>query len=744
MTLPPSSSNDGAPASTAFERLHPGLQRWIWKKNWPTLRDIQEKAISAILDGDSDLLIAAATAGGKTEAALLPILTRVAREPGKGARVLAVSPLKALINDQYQRLEELGEAVGIPVHRWHGDVAQSSKSRFLKSPSGVLLITPESLEAMFILRGTLIGGLFADLAVVVVDELHAFIGTERGRQLQTLLHRLELVLRHRVRRVALSATLGDMNIAAEFLRPHHGGEVVHLISSDPGGEARAQIRGYVDHKPPSSSGDHTDVPSSVQEIMEHMYARLRGQRNLIFINSKSGVEVYSDGLRQLSVGRNVPNEFHPHHGSLSKALREDVERILKTANAPASAICTSTLELGIDIGDVESVAQVGSAPSVASLRQRLGRSGRRGQPSVLRIYVDEPEIEARTPLLNTLRLETVEAIAMLQLLGRGWIEPPVAGALHLSTLVQQTLSVIAQVGGATAQELWQGLCMAGPFEAVDAPGFGQFLRALGGHDLVVQSSEGILLLGQKGERLVGNYDFYSAFASDDEYRIECEGRALGSIPISNALIPGQMLIFGGRRWTIRHVDAEARRVAVVPAAGGAPPRYSDRLAMIHDRVREEMFCVYVDDKIPEFLDRGARSLLDEGRGAFRRLDLGGRRFVNDGDDCLAFLWAGDRVLSTIAALLQREDVSAAPVHGSLLVSKADERTLVALFERMSTRPLPDPKKLAAVVGNKRQEKHDWCLSEDLLCADYASRGFDLEGAHRVIKRVIGGESPITH
>lgn len=743
MTLPPSSSSDGAPPSTGFERLHPGLQRWIWRKGWPSLRDIQEKAINAILDGDSDLLIAAATAGGKTEAALLPILTQVAQEPGSGARVLVVSPLKALINDQYQRLEELGEAVELPVHRWHGDVAQPSKSRFLKSPSGVLLITPESLEAMFILRGTLIRGLFADLEVVVIDELHAFIGTERGRQLQTLLHRLELVLRRRVRRVALSATLGDMHIAAEFLRTRHAGEVVHLVSSDPGGEVRAQIRGYLDRKPLGRRVERTEVPSSVQEIMEHMYARLRGQRNLIFVNNKSGVEIYSDGLRRLSVARNVPNEFHPHHGSLSKALREDVERLLKTADTPSSAVCTSTLELGIDIGDVESVAQVGPAPSVANLRQRLGRSGRRGQPAVLRIYVDEPEIEARTPLLDTLRLETVEAIAMLQLLARGWIEPPVEGALHLSTLVQQTLSVIAQVGGASAKELWQALCGTGPFDAVDSSTFARFLRELAARDLVVQSSEGTLLLGQRGERLVGNYDFYSAFASDDEYRIECEGRVLGSIPIHNALIPGQMLIFGGRRWTIRHVDEEAKRVTVVPAAGGAPPHYESRRAMVHDKVREEMFRVYLDDNVPAFLDGGARLLLAEGREAFRKLDLAGRRFVNDGDDCHAFLWAGDRVLSTICALLERETIGAVPVHGTLSVSGATEKALVALFEQLLARPVPVPKELASAVVNKRQEKHDWCLSEELLCADYASRNVDLEGAHRVIRRVIDGVSPIT-
>src|SRR5436853_2120515 len=209
-------------ASSAFHRLHPKIQRWLWRQGWGALRDIQEAAIGPILAGDRDVVIAASTASGKTEAAFLPILTALAEDSGGSVRVLYISPLKALINDQFDRLELLCEDLEVPVARWHGDVAASQKKKLLARPGGVLIITPESLEALFVLQGPKVRSLFERLAYVVVDELHAFIGGERGQQLQSLLHRVELAIRRRVPRVALSATLGDLAIACEFLRPREG------------------------------------------------------------------------------------------------------------------------------------------------------------------------------------------------------------------------------------------------------------------------------------------------------------------------------------------------------------------------------------------------------------------------------------------------------------------------------------------------------------------------------------------
>jgi ATP-dependent helicase Lhr and Lhr-like helicase len=229
--------------SASFRLLDKRIQRWIWDARWTELRDAQERAIPLILDGKDDVIIAASTASGKTEAAFLPILTRLAATSGSPSLAIYVSPLKALINDQWRRLEELTETLEIPVTPWHGDIGQQRKARFLKEPAGCLLITPESLEALLVRHGHGLAGLLVGLRYVVIDELHAFIGTERGKQLQSLLHRIEKAAGRSVCRIGLSATLGDMVGAAEFLRPDGRRKVTLVSSEEAGQELKVLIKG---------------------------------------------------------------------------------------------------------------------------------------------------------------------------------------------------------------------------------------------------------------------------------------------------------------------------------------------------------------------------------------------------------------------------------------------------------------------------------------------------------------------
>ena len=428
MTSPVSaSSSPAAASSSSFDLLAEPVRKWVYDQGWQTLRDAQEAAIPLLLEGAADVIIAAATAAGKTEAAFLPICSRLAADPpsGPGVRVLYVAPLKALINDQYQRLAGLCERLDIPVHRWHGDVPASRKSAVLKKPGGILLITPESLEALFVTRGAGVGSLLAGLQYIVVDELHAFLGTERGAQLRSLMHRVELSLRRRVPRVGLSATLGDMSLAADALRPGEAGQVRCIESAQGGQELAVQVRGYLEAPPPA--GQEDDGGTHLQQIVADLYQVLRGHDNLVFANARTAVELFAARLRDLSEEAGVPNEFLPHHGNLSRELREDAEAALRDPSRPATAVATTTLEMGIDIGTVHSVAQVGPPPSVAALRQRLGRSGRRGEPAILRIYVTEPAVDLRTSLPDQLRAGLVQSIAMLDLLLEGWCEPPDSG-----------------------------------------------------------------------------------------------------------------------------------------------------------------------------------------------------------------------------------------------------------------------------------------------------------------------------
>jgi ATP-dependent Lhr-like helicase len=721
-------------SSSDEQRLDERVRRWVFEQGWRSLREIQARAIGPILDGGRDVIIAAATAGGKTEAAFLPICSRVVAQPAGSVRALYVSPLKALINDQFDRLDRLCARLDIPVHRWHGDVAASHKRELLTDPAGILLITPESLEALFVLRGTALPALFSGLDFIVVDELHAFIGSERGRQLQSLLARLDLVLRRRVPRIALSATLGDMQMAAEFLRPGQAlpCELIIRTTEDSTHEIRLQVRGY-------RVADDAADESAQAAIGAHLFQVLRGSDNLIFANSRRNVELYGDHLRRLAETARVPNEFWPHHGSLSRDLREHAEQVLKDPAVPASVLCTTTLEMGIDIGSVASIAQIGPPPSVAALRQRLGRSGRRGEPATLRVYIQEPEPDADSPPQDRLRAALVQTVAMVQLLLAKWCEPPEADALHLSTLVQQVLSLIAQYGGVRADEAWRALCAEGAFRAVDQRVFAMLLRELGRRDLIVQSSDGNLLLGTRGERLVNHYSFYTAFATPEEYRLVAGGSELGTLPIAHPLSKGGAVIFAGQRWRVLAVDAEAKIVQLAPAPAGRAPRFDGISAQVHDRVRQTMKTVYESADVPTFLDPAARALLQEGRDTYARLDLAHRTFVEDGGGVVFFCWRGDRVMDTLLLQLQSRGLGVERDGVALTVSGITADGLAAHVRALAAADQPaDPVALARTVANKVVEKHHPLLSEDLLALDYASERLDAQGAWQAARQSATG------
>ena len=732
-----SASNGPDAASRAFELLAEPVRRWVYDQGWQTLRDAQEAAIPVLLAGTADVIIAAATAAGKTEAAFLPICSRLESDPARapGARVLYVAPLKALINDQYDRLSGLCERLEIPVHRWHGDVPASKKSAFLKRPDGILLITPESLEALFVIRGSAVAGLLAALQYVVVDELHAFLGTERGAQLRSLLHRVELAIRRRVPRVGLSATLGDMSLAAEALRPGEPENVRCIVSAAGGQELSVQVRGYLTMS--STSDQPDDEALDQQQITADLFRVLRGQDNLAFANSRADVELYAARLRDMCEVAGHPNEFFPHHGSLARELREEAEAALKDRGRPATAVATTTLEMGIDIGSVQSVAQLGAPPSVAALRQRLGRSGRRGEPAILRVYVTEPSVDPRTSLADELRAELVQTVAMLELLRAGWCEPPDQDALHLSTLIQQLLSAIAQHGGITAAAGYRALCGPGsPFTAVTQAQFGSLLRDLGTREVLTQAADGTLLLGAVGERTVNHYSFYAAFTAAEEYRLFTGGRPLGTMPADLTLYAGALLIFAGRRWKVTAVDHDHKIIEAVPAPGGRPPRFSGGIAGVHERVRAEMRSVLASDQVPPYLSATAAGLLSEARAAYARYQLTDCSILQAGPHTLLLPWAGSRSAITLTAQLCAAGLDASNDGLIITVASVAADRVREYLQILVTAGPADPVALAVTVANKASAKYDEWINDDLLAVDYARRALDADGAWRAAKALI--------
>jgi len=735
MNSPPSSSD-----SSSFLRLDERIQRWIWQAGWTELKDAQERAVPAILDGGRDLIVAAATASGKTEAAFFPILTSmVARaEP---TCVVYISPLKALINDQWSRLERICEALDVPVIPWHGDVSASLKKQFRKDPRGCLLITPESLEGLLMREGHGLAGVLGGLSHIVIDELHAFIDTERGKQLQSLMHRIEVALDRRVPRIGLSATLGEMRLAAEFLRPGHGIDVEIIQSVSGGQELKVLVKGFC-NAPAHLAEDEfasgraegtteggAGASSGMVEIGEHLFATLRGSNNLVFPNSRARVELYADQLRRSCERLGVPNEFWPHHGSLSKDVREDTERALKAGDRPATAIATTTLELGIDIGAVKSIAQIGPAPSVASLRQRLGRSGRRrGEPAVLRCYCLEETIEPDAPLSDQLREGLVQTVAQIRLLTQKWFEPPRIGSMHLSTLVQQLLSLIAQYGGLAAPRAWELLCGSALFSGCSKADFASLLRTLGEKQILMQDPTGILLHGSVGEKIVNHYSFLAAFVSVEEFRVVCRGRTLGTLPLERPLLPDSHLIFAGRRWRVEGCYPDEKRIDVVPASGGKVPTFDGMGGKVHDRVRTEMREVLGLSSIPQFLDESAQAMLLEARHAYRRLGLDRVSIIPCGNGVSVFTWRGDWVNDTLALMLNTRNLRANNEGLSISVHEADPEVVVRALSGIGHGTLPLGEELATFVQNKQKGKWDALLPEPLLCKNFASSELDVDGA----------------
>ncbi|NNE41556.1 MAG: DEAD/DEAH box helicase [Marinicaulis sp.] len=714
--------------SSAFDRLHPEIQRWVWEKNWQALRDIQDQAIPAILDGQSDVLISASTAAGKTEAAFLPILTAIKTEETAGLSVLCVSPLKALINDQFQRLDLLCERLEIPIVRWHGDAPQSAKQRTIKEPRGVAIITPESIEALFIRKPAAARTLFGGLRFVVIDELHAFLQGPRGLHLSSLLNRIDELNQSRPRRVGLSATIGDLSAAAKWMNWRHPDGVLVLESSAEKRELQLQIRGY-EEAPPASSAAETDLGddknSALARISAHMFKCFRGENNLVFGGRRVDVEVLADRLRQLSENAGVPNEFFAHHGSISKGLREDLEGRLRRGDLPTTAVATSTLELGIDLGSVKSVAQYRSPRSISSLKQRLGRSGRReGSPSILRIYASESFVRKGDDPIDQLRLEIARSVAAVRLLIRDRLEPASVDSSTATVVLHQTLSVITERGGARANRLYRAICGAGPLSSFSTQDYARLLRHMARPDvkLIEQASDGAIMLGELGEKIVDSRTFYAIFPTDQEWRLIHKGEVLGTIPLSNIIGVGSLILFAGRRWRVITVDDPAKVLDVTPHKSARLPKFESAFSEeISDAFVAEMRAALCGIDEPPYLDKEGMRLLSSARVAYQEFDLDSVKILGVGRDTHLFLWRGTAVTNAFAISLQSAGLECEPhdVGVTLPDTAADEAR--AIVQQISSAGGLPTDVLSGFVENIRSAKYDDLISDEILRNEWRKR-----------------------
>lgn len=737
-------------ASNAFNLLDDRIKRWIWEQKWDALRAAQEEAIPHILKAEKDVIISAPTSTGKTEAAFLPILTRILEEPEASVQVLYVGPLKALINDQFGRLEALCERLEIPVHRWHGDVSSAAKSRLLKTPRGILLITPESMEAMLMRQGRYVASVFAHLRYVVVDETHSFIGNERGAQLRSLLHRIEWPLGRRVPRIGLSATLSEPSLAADFLRPGQAPSTVIIVDKG-AGTVKAQLKAFLRGKPTgfeealmgeevelsakqSKSLRDAEEASSTGEVVDFLMKVMRGHHNLVFCNRKSEVEIFADALSERCRKLKVFDEFCAHHGNLSKEIREATEARLRSREQPATCICTSTLEMGIDIGAMRSIGQVGPPPSVASLRQRVGRSGRRGESAILRMIDIEDLPGSRATIEDLLHLKLFQCAASLELMAEGWCEPPDDRELHLSTFIQQVMSIVVQKGGARIPDIYNLLVASGPFSRIGQSAFIDLLRSMKDKGLVRQMDDGTLLLSEKGERIAEHYSFYAAFSTPEEYQLIAESKPIGTMPIAVPVKVGDPLLFGGKRWEILDIDDSRKVITLRNSRGGRAPRFTGGESIVHGTVRSRMRDLYERDDLPAFLDPTAKQIFTDAKLYYGEYGLDRNQVLELGDQTFLFHWRGDLEASTLRLLMEREGVVVDP-DPAILVVEAGIRTTREVLQDILSEDPPEPLDLASRVKNKLREKFDWALNEEQLNLGYAEGRLNVPGALEIARQL---------
>lgn len=647
-----------------FDRYAPFVQDFIYRNNWENLRAIQVAAGDAIFNTEENVLLSASTASGKTEAAFFPILTLFSEDMPSSVGAIYIGPLKALINDQFLRLGDLCQEANIPVWHWHGDVSQSHKNRLLKKPSGILQITPESLEALLLHKHADIGRLFHDLRFIVIDEVHSLMRGDRGGQTLCLIERLSRLSGSSPRRIGLSATIGDLEGTGEFLASGTGrGTVIPKIEAK-GVKWRLSMEHFYVQGPQSAQKaepgqalpvleEATDIaPQNADPGMGYIFEHTRGKKCLVFVNSREECEAVTTTLRQYCEARHEPDRFLIHHGNLSASYRETAEAVMKDEDQYQTTVTTATLELGIDIGRLERAFQIGAPFMVSSFLQRMGRTGRRNQPPEMWFVMREEQPEARAMLPETIPWELIQGISLVQLyLEERWVEPPKLDRLPFSLLYHQTMCTLASSGELTPAALASRVLSLSYFYRITQEDFRAMLRHLLEIDHLQRTEEGGLIIGLAGERQVNSFKFYAVFQENEEYTVRWGSQELGSIVKPPPV--GEKIALAGHVWIVEEVDHKRHLVYCEQVRGKVPAYFGQCPGDINTRVLERMREVLREEKGYFYLMKNAAGRLGEARHTAVNSGLTEEPLICLGGDmwCL-FPWLGSYAFLALERFLK--------------------------------------------------------------------------------------------
>lgn len=623
-----------------FYRLAPFIQEYIYDNGWTELRAVQAAACHTVFNTDHNLLLSSGTASGKTEAAFFPVLTLLDEDPPATVGALYIGPLKALINDQFLRLNDLCVQADIPVWHWHGDVNQSHKQKLLRHPSGILQITPESLEAMLRHRHSDIVRLFGDLRFVVIDEIHSMMRGDRGAQVLCQLERIMRMADINPRRIGLSATIGDLEAAGRWLSsgtgritdtpdiPAHGVRwrlsLEHFPMADTSGFPKMEKKDPATPKfPRLSRPDYIDAPKAPEPSADtppadadpgigYIFEHTAGRKCLVFCNSREECEVVCSTLRRYCDEKNEPDRFLIHHGNISQSLRETAEDDMRDDERILTICTTATLELGIDIGRLERAFQIDAPFMVSSFLQRMGRTGRRGSPSEMWFVIREEQQLPTAPLPQLIPWKLLQAIALIQLyMEKRWVEPPKADRLPYSLLYHQTMSELASTGELYPSELAGRILTLSPFINISADDYKILLRHLIELGHIEQTAEGGLIVGIRGERIVNSYKFYAVFREDELFTVRCQSQELGTIVMPPPV--GERVAIAGKVWINIEIDYKKKLVFVEPVKGVVPAFFGLCPGDIHTHVLRRMRDILYETTFYSYMQPAARKRLTEIR-----------------------------------------------------------------------------------------------------------------------------------
>ena len=740
----------------AFDRYAPFVQEYIYQNHWENLRSIQVAAADAIFNTDENVLLTASTASGKTEAAFFPIITLFSEDMPSSMGCIYIGLMKALINVQFSRLNDLCAEADIPVWHWHGDVAQSHKAKLMRHPSGILQITPESLEALLLHKHAAIAKLFGDLRFVVIDEVHSLLRGDRGGQTLCLIERLSRIAGVNPRRIGLSATIGDPEGTGEFLSLGTGRKTIipkidakgskwrlsmeHFYVKDAQAAEDKQIPGAL----PVLEEKTDDAPTNADPGIGYIFEHTRGKKCLVFVNSREECEMVTTTLRHYCELNHESDRFLVHHGNLSASYRETAEGIMKDDSQYMTTVTTATLELGIDIGRLERAFQIDAPWTVSSFLQRMGRTGRRELPPEMWFVIREDEPEVRAMLPTTIPWKLLQGIALVQLyLEERWVEPPRLDRLPFSLLYHQTMSTLASCGELSPRALADRVLRLHYFHRITQEDYRVLLRHLIATDHIQQTEQGGLIVGLAGERVINSFKFYGVFQESEEYTVRSESQELGTV-VSPPPV-GEKLAIAGHVWQVLDVDHKRRLIYCQQVKGSVPAYFGQCPGDLHTKILERMRRVLQEDRQYPYLMKNAVARLEQARFTAAHSGAAEKPLINLGGNMWCLLpWVGTYTFLTMERFLKikcadrlglRNLDSARPFFIQFTM-KADESAFFRVLAEEIRKPI-DPMELVYPKELPLFDKYDEYLPEELVKKGFALGVLDMDGLR---EKVLGWEN----